>query len=78
MNRIDANFDEFYNIQSEENKRVLNFVLDYIKDNRNYEGMNLRTTKYRINKLSHYLTDLDGTLMIDLLYRDISKLSVNT
>lgn len=74
MNRISSNFSEFYSIQNNNNKKSLDFVLDYIREFKTYEGMKLRTTKYRINKLSHYLNDLDGTLMIDLLYRDISKL----
>ena len=72
-------FLDFYNLQSKNHKLILIKILSFIEDKKGpeYLGMKLRTTKYRKNKLSHYLNDLDGTLMIDLLYNDIHKLINN-
>ena len=73
---MDNQFLEFYNSQSIKNQSILTDVLLYIeqKKGHTYNGMKLRTTEYRTNKLKHYLNDLDGTLMIDLLYNDIIKI----
>jgi hypothetical protein len=73
---MDNLFFEFYKSQNDNNRTILEIVLHLIeqKKGHNYNGMKLRTTKYRANMLNHYLTDLDGTLMIDLLYKDMVKL----
>jgi len=70
-------FLDFYNLQSNKHKLILTKILTFIEDGKGceYKGMKLRTTEYRKNKLLHYLNDLDGTLMIDLLYNDINKLN---
>ena len=69
-------FLDFYNLQSNNHKLILTKILTFIEDKEGpiYNGMRLRTTEYRKNKLLHYLYDLDGTLMVDLLYNDICKL----
>ena len=72
----DYNFNKFYNTQSDGKKRILDFVINHIRVNGTYKAPKklYATTKYRLKKISHYLNDIDGTLLIDLLVRDISKL----
>ena len=69
-------FFDFYNLQSNNHKLILTNILTFIENGKGpeYKGKQLRTTEYRKNKLLHYLNDLDGTLMVDLLYNDIHKL----
>lgn len=76
MYNMDNQFFEFYKSQNDNNRTILEIVLHLIeqKKGHNYLGMKLRTTNYRKNNLNHYLNDLDGTLMIDLLYTDIIKI----